>query len=341
MKKISLGMCLVWYWCVIPSGMADSIQDFLYPGDFSVPTDPMSLFEESPQQKAAWRHAKKQCTPVDVYELFEDQGCMEALTEYFLNEPVWAYALLNYYDHEKGLQRLPIKLINSRPNILPFSYADLQSDDIPRWRDIFDDEINRRSRTILEVTANPECRVLSERTSPGIQHDSAEKCSARELFKYATYLDGCFVAVQRESILVNTPRISGILSNESASTYAVVREIIEEKIPNVEQRTIAQNRLEKGLLHAVWMRSQCSENGYAMLPDIEIDETMEFPNSFFWLPDTKRAFQLINGTHDIILKIAAKSGDNWAIQSYPLGIFTSSEFNLDVQKHYPLLFTAT
>ncbi len=49
-------------------------------------------------------------------------------------------------------------------------------------------------------------------------------------------------------------------------------------------------------------------------------------------------FQRVNVTLAIILKIAAKSGDSWAIQSYPLGILTSSEFNAEVQEDYPLLF---
>ncbi|MYF03010.1 MAG: hypothetical protein F4227_08610, partial [Gammaproteobacteria bacterium] len=262
---------------------------------------------------------------------------MEALSEYFLNEPVRAYSQLNYYDREQGLLPLPIKLINSRPSILPYSYVDLKLEDIPRWRDIFDGKLDQRSDTLLDVPTNPKCQALSERTSPGIQPELAEQCAARELFKYAAYLDGCFVALQRVQILVNNPSYSGILSNETSNTYEVVQEIIEEKISDVSQRTSARNRLEKGLFHAVWMGSQCAD-GYVMLPDIEIDETMEFPKTFFWQPRTIEVFQRVNVTHDTILKIAAKSGDSWAIQSYPLGILTSSEFNADVQKDYPLLF---
>ena len=337
MKTATLGVCLVLYWCVAPVAIGDSLQTYLNPIDFSVPTDPMSYFKESPEQKAAWQRAKNVCSPMDVYELLDDRACLEALSEYFLNEPVWAYSQLNYYDRETGLRPLPIKLINSRPSILPYSYADLLSDDIPRWRDIFDGELDQRSDTMFEVTANRQCKALSERSSSGIQPELAELCAARELFKYATYLDGCFVALQRVQILVNNPSYSGILSNESSNTYEVVQDIIKDKFPNVSQRSKAQNILEKGLLHAVWMGDQCKD-GYAMLSDIEIDETMEFPKTFFWQPRTIEVFQRVNVTHDIILKIAAKSGDSWAIQSYPLGILTSSEFNAEVREDYPLLF---
>lgn len=337
MKTATLGVNLILYCCVILPTVA-VLGFYSPPRGFSVPTDPMSHFEESTEHTAAWQRAKQECTPIDVRELFEDQTCMEALTEYFLNEPVWAYSELNYYDRKRGLQPLPIKLINSRPRILPYSYADLQSDDIPLWRDIFDGDIDLRADTFLEVVANPECKALSERSSPGIQFDMVERCAARELFKYATYLDGCFVALQRENILVNIPSFSGILANDSGSTYAVVQDIIKEKIEDKTQQEQARTRLEKGLLHAIWMRSQCSENGYVMLPDIEMDETMKFPKTFFWSPGMVKMYQSINVTHDIILKIAAKSGDRWAIQSYPLGILTSSEFNADVRKDYPLLF---
>ena len=227
-KKATLSVCLVFFWWVSPPAIAYSLVDSLRPSGFIVPPDPRSHIEESPEPQAAWKDAKRQCTPIDVYEISNDQTCMEALTKYFLNEPVWAYSQLNYYDRVQGLLPLPVKQINSRPSILPFSYADLQVDDIPRWRDIFDDEIERRVRTLLKVTANPKCRALSERTSPGIQPQLVKQCAARELFKYATYLDGCFVAVQRVHILFNDPTRTGILSNESLNTYQAVQEIIKE-----------------------------------------------------------------------------------------------------------------
>ncbi len=74
------------------------------------------------------------------------------------------------------------------------------------------------------------------------------------------------------------------------------------------------------------MGSQCAD-GYVMLPDIEFDETMEFPKTFFGQPRTIEVFQWVNLTNDLILKVAAKNGDSWAIQSYSMGILTSSESN--------------
>lgn len=337
MKILTRGVYLVLY-CGVTFSVTAAPEFYSPPGGFSVPTDPMSHFEESTEHKAVWQLAKQECTPIDLFELFTDQACMEALTEYFLNEPVWAYSQLNYYDPMRGLQPLPIKLINSRPRILPYSYADFQLDDIPHWRDIFDGKVPQRENTYFAVVANPKCKALSERSSVGIQSALAEQCAARELFKYATYLDSCFVALQRESVLINIPGFSGILSNETGSAYANMQDIIKEKIEDKTQQERALKRLEKGLLHAVWMRTQCSEHGYVMFPDIEVDESIEIPKTLFWQPGMVSMYHSINVTHDIILKIAAKSGDPWAIQSYPLGILTSSEFNVDVQRDHPLLF---
>ncbi|MXW06689.1 MAG: hypothetical protein F4Z87_00890 [Gammaproteobacteria bacterium] len=56
-----------------------------------------------------------------------------------------------------------------------------------------------------------------------------------------------------------------------------------------------------------------------------------------WNVSRDRMFQQINRTHDTLMKIAAKCGDSWAIQSFPLGIFTSSEFNDYVMERNPLL----
>ncbi len=142
---------------------------------------------------------------------------------------------------------------------------------------------------MFKVISNEKRKALSERASPGIQPELAKLCAARELFKYASYLDGCFIAQQRVEILVNNPRMAGILPNETSNTYKVVQEIIKEKISEVSQRDRALNRWEKGLLHAVWMAAQCKD-GYAMLSDIEIDDTMEFPKTFFWQPRTIEFF---------------------------------------------------
>ena len=69
--------------------------------------------------------------------------------------------------------------------------------------------------------------------------------------------------------------------------------------------------------------------------DIEVSSLSE--DLVVFRDSSQQFFKAVNHTHDVLLKIAAKSGDRWAIMSYPLGIFTSGEFNDDVAARYPLL----
>lgn len=81
---------------------------------------------------------------------------------------------------------------------------------------------------------------------------------------------------------------------------------------------------------------QCNKHGVTSLPLSEIPIEHRSQNSHVEV-DSEDAFETKNHNHDVTLKIAAKCGDRLAIHSYPLGIFTSSEFNADVQETYPLL----
>lgn len=45
----------------------------------------------------------------------------------------------------------------------------------------------------------------------------------------------------------------------------------------------------------------------------------------------------IQRTDDVALRISAKSGDEWAIRSFPLGIFTGNELVPELLEKYPLL----
>lgn len=81
MKTGTLGACLVLYCGLVPIAMANPLLGKLNPSDSSVPADPMSYFKDSPEQKAARQRAKNVCSPMDVYELLDDQAGLEALSE--------------------------------------------------------------------------------------------------------------------------------------------------------------------------------------------------------------------------------------------------------------------
>lgn len=319
-----------------PSALATTVDELLNRRGFVVPDDPFQYYETPKEQQNAWKQIERLCIPLTPYEVWDDESCHAALHRYFLDEPVWAYSSLYYYDRGEGLLPLPILEVNSRPKILPYSYADFLIDEIPFWRDILDDKVEERADRSLEVIQDFECKSLINKEYTGVRKEMGKKCSARELYKYATYLDGCIVGLQRLQLLMNPPMLSGILANENTSAFEAVLAIIDDKFNDGLQRKIAKQRLTKGYLHSIWMTKKCTEFGYRTLPNIEISDDLKAP-TLIWGSDDLRLYQQVNGTHDIILKISAKSGDPWAIQSYPLGIVTSSEFNADIKKLYPLL----
>ncbi|MYD46707.1 MAG: hypothetical protein F4W92_10170 [Gammaproteobacteria bacterium] len=336
LRRVLFGFCVALF-LVANTMSGATFNTFWNMGDFTVPPDPTAHIEESEEHQDAWQQAQQKCLPIDRFEILEDEECLEALQKYFLNEPVWAYSMLYHYDRRDGLQPLPVKLVNSRPQMLPYSYADFLKEDIPYWRDIFDGNLHRTISRFQRVITNDECMELSKQTSIGISADLAKQCEARAMFKYATFLDGCNVSMQQMMILINHPDLSQVFDSKSSSGYAAVLEVIEEKIEDSSQRELARQRFEKGFLHAIWLRYECEPWGYSLLPDIETTPPPKESTSLLWSANLDLAFQRINRTHDTILKIAAKCGDSWAIQSYPLGIFTSHEFNDDVKERHPLL----
>ena len=129
----------------------------------------------------------KRCTPIVPRAITENQSCLEVLPEYFLEEPVWSYSALHYYDNDLGTFPLPVNMVNSRPKILPYIFLDFVDGEIPIWRDIFDDAIEEREDLFPDVVRTPKCKQLISNQSEGIQEHLAADCAARELYKYATY----------------------------------------------------------------------------------------------------------------------------------------------------------
>ena len=336
LRRVLFGLCVALF--LVPyTASGTTFNTFWNMGDFTVPPDPTAHIEESKEHQDAWQQALQKCLPVNRIEIFEDEECLEALQTFFLNEPIWAYSALNYYDRTDGLQPLPIKLVNFRSQVLPYSYADFLSDDIPFWRDIFDGNLHRHRSRFRKVVEDDECLELSKQTTNGVQAHLAKQCAARSMFKYATFLDACNVSMQRMMILINNPLRSDFFTSKRSSGYEAAQEIIEEKIEDTTQRELARQRLEKGFLHAIWMEYECSPWGYSLLPEFDPAPPPEGTTTIVETTSFDQMHHRIKRTHDTVLKIAAKCGDPWAIQSYPLGIFTSSEFNEDVKERYPLL----
>ena len=298
-----------------------------------VPLDPMTYQRDQERQHALWKHVSKHCIPASTKTTATSE-CIAALTQYFDKEPIWKYSRLYYYSDPMGLLSTTYNEISQRHYELPYGYDDYSMEQIPRWGDIFDGQLEQRVALVAKVAQDPQCMELSSSSDVGIQEDKAEQCSAHEMYKYAAYLDACTTAQQRMAVLTSPTRSSKD-KYKGLDRFETSKLVILEKFESAADRDAAQESVEKGLLHASWVIRHCSVN-----PVLLETARRNSRNSFSdidWQATTledEEFVGMIKRTHDLALKIAAKSGDEWAIRSLPR---LQGEFALDVFEKYPLL----
>ena len=313
----------------------------------SVPPDPVHASQISEPQHEAWKKVLEQCVPINSRgELSE--SCESALAEYFPTEPVWDNRMY-YYQKHTGLQILhPLVFLYDRDNVidLPYSAADFL-DKYPVWSDIFDGNVERRVETFLEVINDPTCTDLMSSKSVGIQENLASQCEAKELFKYAVYLDACSSAMNRHYILSDEAPESLPLTfdDESPTKYDLSLQFIRREIESADDRKIAKRRMEKGYLLAYWTVQQCKSHGYVLMPGLTArmpaspsrsktsdQSLLEWDHTWSWYDK-----RLLGRTYQNTLTIAAKSGHEWAIRTYDLNSVSGQAFRAELQHRYPIL----
>lgn len=308
---------------------------------YSVPFHPASLRQVPESQIQAWETVLKQCVPINTREPLSE-SCWKAVEEYFLAESVWDNRMYHYRDGN-GLRSMLLGKLNGRDSstALPYSVADFQGD-FPLWRDMFDDKILRRMETFLRVVKEQDCINVASKRKVGIHEIMASQCAAREMYKYATYLDTC----SRSSYNLNT--LTTEVSQAPASyhihgppnIYEISLQVINSKIEDADSRSLAERRMQRGYLLASWTMKQCDTYGYVLLPGTTIGSTTSDDSLLAWSNYDRYRMddrRLLNRTHDKTLKIAAKSGDDWAIRSYHFSLGFAGEFNDDLKQKYPLL----
>ena len=252
--------------------------------------------------------------------------CLKTLNALFLTRPIWETdGPLLYYDGLKS--KASSHAINRRSAYLQFNRADYLLDDLPTWSDIFDGRVDHRRDIVLQVFRDDICRELAHRGE--IRPALAERCQAKELFKYATHLDACLTGLKRYTLLAN-PR-----GTDGRSVYqSSVDEITRQDSADQEARLAALAELH---MHALWMKQICDS-----LPAVAFDDElqpMQFGNlgtSDFSIAEFSK---IMAKGHDAALGIAARSGDEWAIQSYyPPHPKRDPEYWKAMQRINPLLF---
>ena len=243
---------------------------------------------------------EEHCEKVSAVPLRVGESCTAQLTDYFNAEPIWNMdTLIVYVD---GKRTMHTRSLNERAFFLRFSAADFSMGEVPRWRDVFDGRHERRLAVASIVSKKPECEHLSKRGA--ISQELASRCEARELFKYATYLNACTTSNERMMFFLEPIVQVGL------SRYALARKNMLTQIAASEERGNGWQLVEKYLL-TLWLTEQCK-----MFRFTQLTEPDSQPRTGVVTYTIQELMERVRPTHDIAMSIAARAGDPWAIQSY-------------------------
>ena len=186
---------------------------------------------------------------------------------------------------------------------------------------------------------------LASSKSEGIKENLASRCAARELFKYSAYLDACSLAVRRLDALKREKPYAlpwtGVY--KPPTTYDIGVRFIRREIDNADGRIIAKRRMQRGYLLANWTSQQCEAHGYVLIPGLTFKSKTSNEHLLSWEKIRQRSrwphvdYRILDLSYHKILRIAAKSGDNWAIRSYSLSSPSGRAFKADLVQQYPIL----
>ena len=298
------------------------------------------------EHRAAWDRVIEHCLPLNTRDSLSAQ-CMTSLEEYFANEPVWAYSKM--YVYGDGWRHRYHDMLRQRRIYSP---ADFLNPDVPLWKHIFDDQIEQRQEIFLRIVKDSKCKEIVSPDNEGIHDHWAEHCEVRELYKYAAYLSACFDANHRVAELHRFPEPESPRAEYfgDKNEFEISFQMLDELETNEALVSAAKQSMEKFYLHAAWVATQCSQHGFIVIPGetrVSVPSLREYTSTEEKLPwsalpwsseyEENKYLGFVKYTHDFIMKLAMKSGDDWAIRSGYLGRHYIAEFSAELRQRYPLL----
>ena len=300
-------------------------------GAVVLPPESKAFFPVTAAQRAAWERVVDDCFPMNTRTALSVR-CMTSLGEYFLNEPVWTYNDVFVYNF-RGWSSLSHGECEQRRDYTP---ADFLNPDVPLWRDIFDDQIAQRQELFLRVVNDSVCQDLARSETGGIHDDLADQCAAREMYQYAAYLSACLDANLRLTLIQETKQNT---ERRALNLFELSFERLDIVAEDEALRAGAKRVMEKSYLHVSWVAAQCKQHGVVLRPGGKSPAgTLHTGEKLRWGELTGlQTSDLRIRTHDFIMKIAMRSGDDWAIRSGALSGDVVGEFGADLMQRYPLL----
>ena len=306
-----------------------------------VPSNSEQFLPVTEEHRAAWERVIEDCFPLNTRAALSTR-CMTSLGEYFPNDPVWSYNYMFVYDWDGWS---PLYLTDGLSQRRWYTPADFLDPDIPYWRHIFDDQIEQRQELFLRVVNDSACQELTG-TLPkkhGMHAELAEQCAAREMYQYAAYLSACFDSTLRLPKLQEIVNTRSNIEGCALNLFELSLEKLDENVADEALRAAAKHHMEKSYLHASWVASHCNQYGLILRPGVTVQGTTSplyttTDEKIPWLGlKGKNALALLTDTHEFILKIAMKSGDDWAIRSGLLDSTIVGDLGEELMQSHPLL----
>ena len=186
----------------------------------------------------------------DVNRSGATDNCLDMLSKYFMMDPIWVASRIEY--HTPYRTRYGDSFLNKRHQNLDYEYDDYAIADVPLWKYIFDGKIKERISLIEQAMERIECSSLLDKGT-GIQPKMMERCEAREMVKYAAFLDACITGSHRFFKMSS----EGYGDDRTQNVYEYGLESIEKRWSNPDHRRIAKDKFVTANLRAVWISNLC------------------------------------------------------------------------------------
>ena len=270
------------------------------------------------------------------------QDCFELLHQHFSSDPVWVASRALHHIGDRS-SPMPSSL-NVRSSRLRFEYDDYAMNALPLWKDIFDGSVRTRLAEVRQVLEQEECRKLTNQDG-GLVSELASACNARELVKYAMLLDACVTAIERQSKLsfkrVVVPpgeSLTDELAAMAKSSFEHGLARIDERWGQSNHRRIAREEYIIANLRSAWVSKLCSNGANpvtALVNERAIPVTPAGVQPGRTLTLTEMA-KFVKPTFHMLMQIAARTGDEWAVVSYyPRG--EDKQYFIDLYAIKPIL----
>ena len=258
--------------------------------------------------------------------------CLGILSEYFMSDPIWTASRIEY--HSTYGTSYGDTFLNNRARKLRYEYDDYAITDVPLWSDILDGKIKERVNLIEQAMERFECNSLLDRGN-GIQPKMAERCEAREMVKYAAFLDACITGSHRFFKM----SFEAFEDDRTQNVYEYGLESIEKRLLDPDTSRIVKDKFITANLRAAWVSNLCKTPDNLPMRAIG-EEALKYrtPLDQRGRPplDQQGVPVFLRKTHDNLLKLAARAGDEWALISYYPGR-ESAEYLNNLYELTPIL----